>query len=196
MNAATGAEAAASPAPAPEEGWNVVVTLSEPTFRQARKLLARWGDLRRTEFHYVLVMTVSDPAAFLAEFGAAVQEAPGILNDVSHVIPFERTFTFDDTVEFEQKARDIVLGWTSRLSGRSFHVRLHRRGLKEMISTPAEERLLDDALLEALAATGAPGGIAFDDPDCVVLIETVGQRAGVALWTREDMTRYPFLGVD
>jgi hypothetical protein len=36
--------------------WNVIVTLSEPTFRIARNLLARWGRLRRTEYHNVAVM--------------------------------------------------------------------------------------------------------------------------------------------
>jgi hypothetical protein len=27
-----------------------------------------------------------------------------------------------------------------------------------------------------------------------LLIETVGQRGGLALWTREELKRYPFLG--
>ena len=35
----------------------------------------------------------------------------------------------------------------------------------------------------------------FEDPDCVLLIETVGQRGGLALWTREELKRYPFLPV-
>jgi hypothetical protein len=73
-------------------------------------------------------------------------------------------------------------------------VRLRRRGLKGIISTPEEERFLDDLLLEALAAAGAPGHISFEDPEYVLLIETVGSGGGVALWTREDLKRYPFLG--
>lgn len=177
-------------------GWNVIVTLAEPTFREARALLSRWGRLHRTEFHNVLVMTVENPRAFLDEFAAAVEETPGILNAMSHVIPFERTFTFADAADFERQARDIVLGWAPRLVGRSFHVRLHRRGLKGVISTGPEEKLLDDALLSALAAAGTPGRIAFDDPDAVVLIETVGAEAGVGLWEREELSRYPFLGAD
>ena len=44
--------------------WNVIVTLSEPTFRIARKLLARWGRLRHTEYHNVEVMAVADPVLF------------------------------------------------------------------------------------------------------------------------------------
>lgn len=174
--------------------WNVTVTLSEPTFRIARKLLARWGQLRRTEHHNVAVMAVADPASFLQEFAAAVGESPGILNAMSHVVAFDHVFAFANTAEFEAKSREIALSYVPQLAGKSFHVRLRRRGLKGTISTPEEERFLDDVLLGALAAAGNPGRIRFDDPDYVLLIETVGGSGGIALWTREDLKRYPFLG--
>ncbi len=174
--------------------WNVIVTLAEPTFRIARRLLARWGELRRTQYYNVATMAVADPAAFLREFSAAVAESPGMLNAMSHVLPFEHMFEFKDATEFEFKAREIALSHVPKLAGKSFHVRLHRRGLKGIISTPAEERFLDDVLLQALAAAGSPGRICFEDPDCVLLIETLGERGGLALWTREDLKRYRFLG--
>ena len=175
--------------------WNVLVTLAEPTFRIARKLLARWGTLRRTKYFNVTVMAVADPVSFLHEFDAAVEQSPGILNAMSHVAPFEHLFEFDDAAEFETKAREIALNYVPLLIGKSFHVRLHRRGLKGTISTPTEERFLDEALLGALAAAGSPGRISFEDPDFVLLIETVAQRGGLALWTREELKRYPFLPV-
>jgi tRNA(Ser,Leu) C12 N-acetylase TAN1 len=174
--------------------WNVIVTLAEPTFRIARRLLARWGPLRRTEYFNVAVMTVADPAVFLREFSAAIAESPGILNAISHVLPFEHVFEFKDAAEFERRAREIALSYVPRLAGKSFHVRLHRRGLKGEISTPTEERFLDEVLLEALVAAGNPGRIGFEDPDCVLLIETLGKGGGLALWTREDLKRYSFLG--
>ena len=174
--------------------WNVTVTLAEPTFGIARNLLARWGQLRRTAYFNVAVMAVADPAAFLREFTAAVEEAPGILNAMSHVVPFEHVFAFKDASEFEAKLRDIILSYAPQLAGKSFHVRLRRRGLKGIISTPEEERFLDDVLLEALTAAGKPGRICFDDPDYVLLIETVGESGGVALWTGDDLKRYLFLG--
>jgi hypothetical protein len=177
----------------PPADWNVLVTLAEPTFRIARKLLARWGVLRRTEYFNVALMAVADPASFLREFGAAVEESPGILNAMSHVVPFEHLFRFEDAAEFETRAGEIALNYVPRLIGKSFHVRLHRRGLKGAISTPTEERFLDEALLGALAAAGSPGRISFEDPDCVLLIETVGHRGGLVLWTREELKRYPFL---
>jgi tRNA(Ser,Leu) C12 N-acetylase TAN1 len=172
--------------------WNVLLTLAEPTFRIARKLLARWGTLRRTKYFNVTVMAVADPVSFLHEFNAAVEQSPGLLNAMSHVAPFEHLFEFDDAAEFETKAREIALNYVPLLIGKSFHVRLHRRGLKGTISTPTEERFLDETLLGALAAAGSPGRISFEDPDFVLLIETVAQRGGLALWTREELKRYPF----
>ena len=43
---------------------------------------------------------------------------------------------------------------------------------------------------------GRPGRINFDDPDHVIDIETVGSRAGLSLWARDDLRCYPFLRID
>jgi tRNA(Ser,Leu) C12 N-acetylase TAN1 len=115
---------------------------------------------------------------------------------LSRVVPAERTFAFQSPEEFEANAREIALGWVPRLAGRSFHVRLHRRGFKGRLSTPAEERFLDDVLLQALQAAGTPGSLSFEDPDAVVAVETVGDRAGMSLWTRDELLRHPFLKPD
>ncbi len=176
--------------------WNVVVTLPEYTFREASRMLGRWGRVGRTDFHNVLVMYVSDPKAFLADFAAAVAESPGLLNLVSHVVPAQQCFSFESGEEFEREACAIALGWLPDLAGSRFYVRLHRRGFKGIISTQPEERFLDEALLAALAEAGTPGRISFEDPDKVIQIETVGGRAGMSLWTREELRRLPFLGVD
>jgi tRNA(Ser,Leu) C12 N-acetylase TAN1 len=174
-------------------GWNVIVTLSEATAPQARRALRRWGRLHRTAYFHVLVMAVVDPDGFLHEFGDAVADTPGILNFIAHVFAAQRTFDFATVDEFEAKAREAALSWAPLLAGKRFHVRLHRRGLKGTLSTPNEERFLDDTLLEALTAAGTPGQIGFDDPDFVIHIETIDRRAGMALWSRADMQRFPFL---
>jgi tRNA(Ser,Leu) C12 N-acetylase TAN1 len=111
-------------------------------------------------------------------------------------MPAAEAFTFQSVGEFEARAKEIVRAWLPRLAGRSFHVRMHRRGLKEQMSSHTEERFLDEALLHALEQAGTPGRIDFTDPDLIVDVETVGQRAGLSLWTRDDLLRYPFLKVD
>lgn len=181
-------------APRRAADWNVVITLPENTFREACRLLGKWGVVRRTRYYNVLAMTVPDPLKFLVEFEAALRESPGILNIVSHVVPAEATVDFAGAEEFEARARGIVLGWLGRLGGKSFYVRLHRRGFRGVLSTPHEERFLDDALTTALSAAGTPGRIRFDDPDVVVQIETIDTRAGLSLWTHEELRRCPFLG--
>ncbi len=147
------------------------------------------ASLAATEFGIVTCMYTAQNGY---DYGFA-GSTPGILNAMSHVVPFEHVFSFEDAAEFETKAREIALTYVPRLVGKSFHVRLHRRGLKGTISTPTEERFLDEALLEALAAAGGPGRISFEDHDCVLLIETVGKSGGLTLWTREELKRYPFL---
>lgn len=178
----------------PAADWNVVVTLPEAAYREARRSLSRWGIVRRTRYYNVLALKVTDTAAFLREFEAAVAKTPGLLNFVSHVAPAEMAFDFADAAEFERRAREIAIGWTDRLAGRRFHVRLHRRGFKGVLSTPKEERFLDDALLDALGRKGTQSRIDFEDPDAVIQIETIDGRAGMSLWMRDDLRRCPFLG--
>jgi tRNA(Ser,Leu) C12 N-acetylase TAN1 len=72
-------------------------------------------------------------------------------------------------------------------------VRVHRRGRKRALVSPEKERALADALLAAIQETGNPARVAFDDPDAIVLIETIGGRAGIALLTRDDYRQHPLL---
>ncbi len=36
----------------------------------------------------------------------------------------------------------------------------------------------------------------FEDPDIVIDIETVGDRAGLSIWTRDQLSNFPFIHVD
>jgi hypothetical protein len=51
-------------------------------------------------------------------------------------------------------------------------------------------------LLEALKKANTPGRITFDDPDAILALETVDCQAGLSLWTRQELQRYPFLRLD
>jgi tRNA(Ser,Leu) C12 N-acetylase TAN1 len=178
--------------------WNVVVTLhqEERVLRRVEDLLHPLGEVARTEFHNVLVMRVDSVQGFLRDFAAMCSASPGILNDISRAVPLTDVFDFATIEAFETKAREVALSWAQRLHASAFYVRMHRRGLKGALVSPKEERFLDEALLAALADAGAPGRIRFADPDFVIDVETVGGRAGMALWSREDLSRYPFLRVD
>lgn len=176
--------------------WNVIVTVFEGQFREARKLLKEFGEVAPTDFHDVLVLRADDPARLPDMLAERASREPSVTDIVARVIPVSFTFLFNDAVEFRDHAREAVLRLAPRLAGQRFHVRIHRRGFKHRISSQEEEQHLDGIILDALAAAGAPGSITFEDPDAIVSIESVGQRAGVSLWTREDLRRYPFLRLD
>jgi len=121
---------------------------------------------------------------------------PELLSFLARLIPATHSFIFNSPDEFEHKAREIILTWTTHLTGKSFYVRIRRRGFKGKLSSPDEERLLDFILLESLEKAGTPGRISFENPDAVIAIETIGTWAGLSLVNREDRERYPFIKLD
>lgn len=176
--------------------WNVVVSVRGNGFANACELLGDFGSVRRTEYYNILVMRVDDTDAFIREFSSLVEIDPHILTFVGRVIPVVITFTFQDVDEFERKGKEAALRWLPELAGKSFHVRMYRRGFKGRMSSQEEERILAEVLIEALDGLGTPGRVTFVDPDAILAVETVGGRAGLSLWTRDDLKRYPFLGLD
>ncbi len=178
------------------QDWNVVVSLHEHKYNQARRLLEQLGRVSRTAYFNVLVMKVDDTAALLETLRQMIAADPDILHVLARVMPVSKTFAFQNVEEFERQAREACLEWVPELAGKSFHVRMHRRGFKGQLSSKHEERFLDYVLMEALDNVGKPGRITFEDPDAIVALETVDCQAGLSLWTREDLQRYPFLKLD
>ena len=173
--------------------WNVLATAREGGFARASRLLAGLGEVAETRFYNVLLARVPDPRALLSRLAEQAAADPGSVACLARVAPADRTFTFQTAEEFVVRAREAVLALAPALAGRSFHVRLHRRGFRGALHSLEAERDLAGAILEALEAAGQPGRVAFDDADAVVAVETVGSQAGVALWTREDLARWPLL---
>lgn len=177
--------------------WNVVVTVSDRFARyHALRGLKKFGKVDTTEFHNVLVMQVDDVGGLMASLAEMMGRDMSLINDISRLMPAQETFDFGTREEFDEKATAVILGWADCMAGKTFHIRLHRRGMGDQLSSLPEERLLDTALLDRLVEMGHPGRVDFSDPDCVIDIETVGNRAGLSLWTREDLHRCPFLTVD
>jgi tRNA(Ser,Leu) C12 N-acetylase TAN1 len=177
--------------------WNVVAVVRGQGVRRGRAILREFGDIAWSDYLNVLVMRVDDIATLLEGLTERIEADPAILGEaLSRLVPAEETFSFQTPEEFEAKARSVVLRWVPRLAGQAFHVRLHRRGFKGRLSSPDEERFLDHVLLESLDAAGTPGSITFDDPDAIIVVETISNRAGLSLWTREQLRRYPFLRLD
>jgi hypothetical protein len=66
-------------------------------------------------------------------------------------------------------------------------------GLAGRIPTQEIERAVADHLFTLAHAHGTHLETDFEDPDCVVAAETIGDQCGVALITRELSSRYRFV---
>jgi tRNA(Ser,Leu) C12 N-acetylase TAN1 len=176
--------------------WNVVVTVREGGYHRIRKLLRELGAVSPSGFQNVLIMRVDDPKRLLEVLAESVAREPDALAFLGRVLPVRSIFTFQSPEEFEARVRDAGLAFLPELAGRKFHVRMYRHGFKGRLSSQAEERLLGKILQEALEKAGTPGHVTFEDPDAIFAMETLGNRAGLSLWTREDLRRYPFLRLD
>ena len=176
--------------------WNVVVTVRSGQFAHARTLLAHLGMVHRTRFYNVLAMKVDSGRDLLEVLHTRAAADRQAVAPLVRVVPLGRMFEFSSPEEFDERAGEAVLECTDQVAGRSFHVRMHRRGLKGRLISPEQERRLGGLILEATTRSGRPARLEFDDPDAIVVVETVGRQGGVSLWTREDIARYPWLRAD
>lgn len=173
--------------------WNVIVTVNERGYRPVRRLLREYGRTARSGFFNVMVMQVADTTTFLEAMHTLYAHPPPALNYVGRIIPVSRHFRFQSPAEFEERARQALLPWLDALSGRHFYLRMHRRGFKGRLSSQQEECLLDTFVLQSLAERGATAKVDFAGAERVIALETLGQEAGLSLWSREQLERYPFL---
>jgi len=82
------------------------------------------------------------------------------------------------------------------LAGKRIYMRMRRRGFNGKLFTPTEEHFLDDVVLATLREQGSSCQVTFDDPDAVIVVETVGNRGGLAVWGREDLALHSYLCPD
>lgn len=180
----------------PVHDWNVVVTVLQRHVQEALDFLRPLGQVSKPNFFNVLLMKIDDSDLFLDNVMQALQAQPRFEHILHRITPASVCFDFQRPAEFEAKAAQAVEPWVTQLVNSSFHVRMHRRGFKGRLSNQDEEGFLDRVLMRQLAQRGAETRIDFEDPDFIIDIQTVDQRAGLAMWTREQALRYPFLKLD
>lgn len=178
------------------QDWNVVVSVRENAYRHARARLKTLGTVHSTAFHNVLALTVADVPRFLDALQAATAQDVELRDGLGRAMPVTRSFAFQSPEEFETRAKETAAHFLSDLAGKQFYVRVHRRGFRERLSSQSEERALGQFLLDSLAQAGTPATLDFADPDAVLVVEIVGTWAGMSLWRREDLARFPFLHPD
>ncbi|MGD8570524.1 MAG: THUMP domain-containing protein [Gammaproteobacteria bacterium] len=177
--------------------WNVIVTAQERGFKQARELLREFGKVNKSEFFNVLLLQVDDIERFLQDMSAAIAVNKDILQVIGRIVPVTHTFVYQSPQQFEEHAQELVAEWIPLILGKRFHVRMHRRGFKGRLSSQHEEMFLDHFIIDSAAkAHQSVPVIDFEEPDFIIAVETIGQRAGLSLWTQQQLHRYPFLKMD
>lgn len=174
--------------------WNVLVTANMRQERYLLRLLSRHGEFRGSGYRDVVLGRVEDANAFLETLEALRRENPKKLSPLSQIVPMERTFQFDLS-DFREKLKEAISPYVELLENKKFYIRVKRRGHKGEISSIEVEKEMDAFILEALASAGKQAQINFEDPDRIIIVETVENRAGVSLITREMKEKYPFIKV-
>jgi len=182
-------------ASAPGSGWNIVVTCKQGGQRAVRRALHPFMRLRPSGFRNVLVGRVDNVEAFLAAVAELLERRPSLQNALGKILPIAHSFVVD-LPRFHEQLIAAGAGLVERLVGRSFHVRVERRGHKGVINTQAAEQALGEALYSALAGRGEKPTVTFTDPDVVVAVELIGDTAGLELVTRDLRERFPFVRID
>ncbi len=177
-------------------GPKIVIVSRPGEYRRVCQLFGRFGAVEATDYYNVVLLTVGDVDAFISDYLERSANDERLVETISRLLPLQHSFGFSNREEFEQQAKVLALEFAELLEGLGFHVRMHRRGHHNELSAQTEEQFLDGLLLEELVRRGAPGRITFDDPDAILDVETVGDLAGMSLWTRNDLARMPFLHVD
>ena len=175
--------------------WNIVATTVEGKYHQALAFLVQFGTVKPTAYYNVVMLLAHDVQGLMTTLADEWEAQGGRLLLLQRVVPMTHTFNFSDREGFGTRAAAVALTWAPRLAGKSFHVRMHRRGFREHLRSVEEEQLLNAVIVEATTQAGQAAGVSYDDPDAIVAVETIGSHAGMSLWFREDLQRYPFLHI-
>ena len=174
--------------------WNVILTSQMDQERRLLRELAGLGEFSPSGFREVILGKVPDLTAFLETLKGWWEEKPFLPQLLSTAAPVSRVFPF--TLEnLVPRLKEEVLPLMADIGDRAFYVRMKRRGHKGELSSLEVEQALDQFLKEELAAQGFSPHIDFNNPEVIVLLETVHNQCGLALITRQMKERYPFIKV-
>jgi len=176
------------------DDWNVLATSVEGARPVLLAGLRRRGAFRGGGYRNVAIGRVGDVPEFLAALRDDVARDPVLGAALGRVLPIERTFRLaaDDPLASLEAAVDAL---HAEVAGRSFFVRLERRGLHGALHTSEVERTLGTLLWRRLETGGYRPRVTFTDPDVVIAIETLGDRAGIALVDRALRQAYSFVRI-
>jgi tRNA(Ser,Leu) C12 N-acetylase TAN1 len=174
--------------------WNVLATALEGRRDALLLSLRKLGRFRPGGYRNVVTGFVPDQREFFERVREALASDGLLPTALAKVVPIEATTLIDADTAVDRLAT-AAEPFLDRLAGGSVFVRIERRGLKGRLHSPTVEREVGDRVWQALVARGHTPRVDFADPDAVLLIETVGDRAGLTVIGRALRAEYPFVKV-
>jgi len=174
--------------------WNLLATSCEGQRDALLIALRRLGRFRPGGYRNVVIGMVDDPGVFLDRVRDALATDPLLPTALARVVPVDVTLRFEPgapVTELVAAAEPLL----ARLAGGAFFVRVERRGLKGRLHSPTVEREIGDHVWRALEARGHVPRVDFRDPAAVLVVETLGDQAGLGVVTRAQRAAYPFVRV-
>jgi tRNA(Ser,Leu) C12 N-acetylase TAN1 len=180
--------------------WNVLITAQEGAARDLKRLVSatlmrRHGHFWRSDFRNVLLGEVQEPQAFLQALAAELERKPFAAAWLGKALPIVVTFRVQPE-GFPEDVESHLAGLLDAIQGKSFHVRVERRGHKGTLRTQDLERRFGEFLWQRLIERHLQPAVTFKDPDIVVAVEIAGRSAGIALISRELRQNFPFVKID
>jgi tRNA(Ser,Leu) C12 N-acetylase TAN1 len=175
--------------------WNILATAFMRKERFLLRTLREFGDFKGSGFRDVIIGAVENREAFFEAIESLRREDPERVRPLSQVVPIDKTFQFGVT-DLRGKLQDALAPYGEVLeNGCRFYIRVKRRGHKGEVSSLEIEKEMSAFIIDALEKTGKQVQIDFEDPAKLIIVETIGNRAGVGLITRTMKERYPFIRV-
>jgi tRNA(Ser,Leu) C12 N-acetylase TAN1 len=174
--------------------WNILATAAREQERYLLRFLNEYGEFKGSGFRDVVLGRVEEIDAFLGALENLREENPIKLNPLSQIVPLEKTFHFDLS-DFKDKLKEILASYADRIENKKFYLRVKRRGHKGEISSLEVEKEVADFIMGSLEKAGTKAQVSFNDPDCILIVETIGNWAGVGFITKDMKEKYSFIRI-
>jgi tRNA(Ser,Leu) C12 N-acetylase TAN1 len=175
--------------------WNVLVTSLEGQRESLLRALRTLVRFRRGGFPNVLVATVQDAAAFLDALRDLHSSSQIVRESLGRCIPIDRSVRFTDPATFVDEIVATLDPYIERLIGKTFFVRLFRRGFRTSMDSTRLEGEIGARLVDSLKLRGDTPHVRFKDADFAIAIETLRDEAGIAVLDRALRETYPFVRI-
>ncbi len=163
---------------------DVIVVYDERDTRRGVHALNDLGEFKATDFRNIIRGKVEDLESFLTKVEERI--LPPTFLPIRRVIPIEEWFYFSPN-RFLEIAKAKIGRYLDRIGEEeSFCVRLERRGMKGQLSSKDLEVEIGGYAVDMLRRKhNREPKVDLEDPDQIVVIETIGSLAGVSLISKK-----------